>query len=116
VSSKLVFVLLLEGSAFLQHLLYGALQLTVATGEVILGRVVNHDIGIKLGVLAVVATNIYTTYLWDTEYDIVDKCLPPYAGRSTGYRSTDKLTYLHILILTRESTGITVVVLAEQNA
>ena len=86
------------------------------TVEVIIRTIVDNDIGVERSILAVVATDVDTTNLWDTEDDTIDERFPPNTGRSSCYRSTDYLTNLHVLILTWESAGIAVVIFANQNA
>ena len=99
-----------EGGAFLKHFLDGTLQLTVVTVEIILRGVVDYDIGIERGVLAIVSTHVDTSYLWDTEHDTVDECLPPYAGRGASYRCADEFANLHILKLAGEAAAVVALV------
>ena len=108
-------MLLLEGIGFLQHFLNDSLQLTIMSAKIILWGVIDNDLRLQKGVLAIVATHIDTPHLWDTEGDTVDECLPPYAGSRTCYRRSDELANLQVLIFTRESAGITIVILTDQD-
>ena len=65
----------------LEHLLDGALELAVMAREIVLGGIIDLDVGQQLLVFAVVASHVTTAHLRTAEDESpVNKRLPPHGG------------------------------------
>ena len=109
--------MMLLAKNLLQHFLDGAFELAVVAGEVVLGGVVDLNIGQQRGVLAVVAAHVTAAYLRDAEdHRVVNQRLPPDGGHRARYGGTDEFADPQFLIDKGEAVAVAVVVLAHQHA
>ena len=101
----------------LQHFLDGAFELAVVASEVVLGGVVDLNIGQQWGVLAVVAAHVTAAYLRDAEdHRVIDQRLPPDGGHRARHGGTDEFADTQFLIDKGEAVAVAVVVLTHEYA
>ena len=100
----------------LHHLLHRTAQLGILAAELLLGSVVDLDIGHQQLVLQVIASHVLHANLRNAEHQSgVDLRLPPNSGHRAWHGGTDQLTDLQLLINPREAMSVGIVVFANQH-
>lgn len=105
--------LLLGGVGGAEHLLDGGAELGVLAPELLLGGVVDLNVGLELEVFEPAALAVLHAHLGDAEhYGGVNLALPPHGGHGAGDGSADELAETKFFIGPGEAVGVGIVVLA----